>query len=167
MAKNRGIVPQGPASKIGDLLMVPLMYLVSGTFRESPQWTHRWNNTEIPSDSLRGMDSGTMAMAEGSPDSFSGPRRIRFHMPAFGGWRDYVVLEPSVDRKWYLGWTTAPDAGGGVSRIPLSGPVRALRGPNDMLFFGIDAETGKQIPIRIIGKGRIGNGGEFSRVKLL
>ncbi|NTW13808.1 MAG: hypothetical protein HGA31_02125 [Candidatus Moranbacteria bacterium] len=165
MKKKWNINPQGPLSRFGDLLMLPLMYLVSGTFRESPQWTHQWNNVHILPEAFRNLDHEMAVETDPIPDALPGRTGVRFHIPVFGGWRDYVVLAPERETRWRIGWQTGP--GGGASQIPLSGPVRMLRGPGPATFFGIDAKTGEQITIRIIGKGRIGDGGEFSKVKLL
>ncbi len=88
-----------------------------------------------------------------------------FHVPIFGGWRDYVVLSPySVNQEWHVGWIASDVCG--ISRIKLSGPVRMLLGPGDVEFFGIDME-GCQIPICKIGQGKIGDGGKYKRTPLL
>ena len=147
--------------------MVPIMYLVSGTLRESPQWTHHWNIMNFGPATFPTLNDDMTVTTDPIPEALPGRTLVRFHIPIFGGWRDYVVFEPCENRAWYLGWTIGPSAGGGASRILLSGPVRALRGPGSMCFFGIDADTREQIPIKLIGKGRIGDLGEFSKVKLL
>lgn len=157
----------GSLAKAADGLMIPLMYLVSGTFVEAPQRTHRWNIEEIPRAVFRDFDPELMVTVPGSSDSFDGPRRVRFHVPIFGGWREYAVLAPGSDGVWHPGWTTGGDAGGGVSRLRFRGPARVLRGPGDMFFFGLDAETGKQIPVRVIGQGRIGRGGKYAKADLV
>ncbi|KKQ46125.1 MAG: hypothetical protein US63_C0006G0002 [Candidatus Moranbacteria bacterium GW2011_GWC2_37_8] len=42
------IVPSlGWLAKLADILMVPLMYLISGTLKEVPQRGHRWNNVRL------------------------------------------------------------------------------------------------------------------------
>lgn len=162
------VKPIGWIAEVADMLMTPLMYLASGTLIEAPQRTHRWNIEELPRESFRRFDPDMMVIVPGSPDSFDGPRRVKFHVPIFGGWRDYAVIEPEVDvGVWHPGWTTGIDNGGGVSRLRFTDPIRVLKAFGDMYFFGIDAETGKQIPVRLIGEGRIGQGGEFSRVDLV
>lgn len=88
-------------------------------------------------------------------------------MPIFCGWTEYVVLEPASDIQgvWHVGWITVDVCG--VTRIELKGPVRLLLGPHSVLFFGIDAVTGKQIPIRDIGRGTIGDGCSFASLPLV
>lgn len=168
MSGTWNVKSMGWISKVADMLMTPLMYLASGTFSEAPQRTHRWNIEEIPKDVFGGFDPDMMATVPGIPGTFDGPRRVKFHVPIFGGWRDYAVIEPAVEvGAWHPGWTTGVDNGGGVSRLRFVGPARVLRASGDMYFFGIDAETGEQIPVRRIGEGRIGRGGEFSGVDLV
>lgn len=41
------IPPLGWKEYVGDALMFPLMLLASGTFFETPQRTHRWNNVKF------------------------------------------------------------------------------------------------------------------------
>ncbi|MEI6649814.1 MAG: hypothetical protein WCL23_00070 [Candidatus Moraniibacteriota bacterium] len=159
------ITPQGLLSKLADLLMVPLMYLVSGTIRESPQWTHRWNNVHFAPAAFPKLNDAMTVTTDPMPEALPGRTLVRFHIPILGGWKDYVVLVPERESRWHIGWNN--HLGGGVSRIVLSGPVRMLRGPGSATFFGIDADTGEQIPIRLIGTGRIGDLGGFAKVKLL
>jgi hypothetical protein len=89
-----------------------------------------------------------------------------FHMPIFGGWRDYVVLAPTEDTGWYVGWVVPYGGHCGISRIKLRGPVRMLKGPDPTTFFALRASDGKQILIRSIGAGSLGDRGFFSRLPL-
>ncbi len=86
------------------------------------------------------------------------------HLTRWGGWKDYVVLEPEFQGEWYVGWWTITSAG--VSRIPLTGAVRMLCGPQPTVFFGLNRE-GVQIPIRKVGNGRIGDRGTYRSLPLL
>ena len=88
-----------------------------------------------------------------------------FHIPLFGGWRDYVVVEPISlqGEEWYVGWVTGEV--NGVSRIPLKGAARLLRGRDDASFFGVNREGG-QIPLQQCGHGRIGVRGPYARIPL-
>jgi hypothetical protein len=91
---------------------------------------------------------------------------ILFHLPIFGGWRQYIVLAAEHHGKWHIGWST-PDQTA-VSRLALNAdePVRMLLGPGSVSFFAITAE-GFQIPLAMIGQGRIGDNGPHSKVTLL
>ena len=85
-------------------------------------------------------------------------------MTRFGAWREYVVLSPSSELEvWFVGWLTS-DAFA-VSQIPLYGPVRLLRGPNETNFFAVN-QQGEQIPIQLIGSGRTGDGSRYAKLPL-
>lgn len=151
--------------------MLPIMYLTQCTLREVPQRTHRWNNQKfVPNNSL---DKEAKVRVKGDTKAL----RTRwlgfvplFHIPIFGGWREYVVLEPLEDTvRWHVGWSIPTDArmnGYWISNIPQRGAVRMLRGPQSTCFFGI-TRRGRQIPLRIIGYGRIGAGGPYAKLPLL
>ncbi len=161
------VPPLGWLGRSADLLMIPLMYLVQASL-EAPQRTHVWNNLKLrtPEDRAK-LDTSRMCKVLGDGSAAApwlGMVPV-FHIPLLGGWRRYVVLEP-VSRdvsEWVPGWVS-PDVVG-VSRLYLKGPVRLLRGPSDALFFGID-QSGRQIELRIVGFGRIGDGGPFARLPL-
>lgn len=154
-------------AKLADILMVPLMYLISGTLKEVPQQGHRWNSVRLSQSDVDGLDKSIMVHCFGISDKVIHSRWIfLFHIPILGGWRNYVVLEPEKPgRDWYIGYQTNDIIG--VSRIRLTGRVRMLIGHGDVSFYGIDAEYHEQIAIREIGRGRIGEGGKFAKEKLL
>ena len=162
------ISPLGVWAQAGDALMVPVMYLVSGTFRETPQRTHNWNvqtcNTSsdsIPTQFLLpvpGKGNASARFVAGIPI---------FHIPIFGGWKDYVVLQPKESKgTWFVGWITEKRELQ-ISKIPLSGRVRLLLGPQEASFFGVDKQSGELILLECIGSGRIGEGGEYAQDILL
>jgi len=154
-----------------DALMHPLMVLLSGAPGESPQRTHRWNYSAyseeeqsslvgfLKKDEVVDMPANSQAC---TPHQFGLPF---LHLPQFGGWKDYVVLEPQKDVEWHVGWLT--DHSAGVSRLTLTGPVRMLLGPDPVMFFGVTDRTGTQLPLKKIWEGRIGDGGPFCRLPLL
>lgn len=160
--------PFGPVSKILDLLLTPLMYLVSGTFSESPQRSHAWHIKRLtPEEVASVQDSESLYFARDSRDRkrfvFGFPL---FHVPILGGWREYVVLKPvSKIDTWHVGWRL--DRKTEISRIPLQGPVRLLLGSEDVSFFGIDSKSGEQIRLEEFGRGMVGKGGEFAQMPLL
>jgi len=153
--------------KVLDVLFVPLMYLVSGTFKETPQRTHRWNNMKLRVADVRYFDQKEMIYVPGvkATSRWLGMMPL-FHLPILGGWRKYIVLQPTEDQihPWHIGWIAGDVVG--VSRIPLRGPVRVLRGPGDVRFFACTKE-GEQIDFVLTGTGTIGEGGEYKKVPLL
>ncbi len=149
-----------------DAMMRPIMYLLSGTFLESPQETHKWNKYSLRDVEVRCLSLPHMLFC----GKIAASKRWRygipvFHMPILGGWRRYVVLTPANPdvKEWYVGWI-AEDAQA-VSRLLLNGSVRLLRGDVDARFFGLDTD-GNQISVKTIGTGSIGDGGPFSRTPL-
>ncbi len=166
MTEKLRVRPLGLPARIADVLMIPIMYIVSGT-TEKPQRTHRWNNTKLAACDVEYLNLTDMVHCLGISDAGC---RFRWHIPAFhtpifGGWRDYVVLKPyEKEVEWHVGWIA--DDVVGVSRIKLRGPVRTLLGPGDGLFFGINAR-GVQVPIYLIGTGSIGKHNLHEQVPLL
>lgn len=153
--------------KVLDVVFIPLMYLVSGTFTEAPQRTHLWNNIKLRVADVGYFDSKHMVFVKGvkATSRWLGSIPI-FHLPILGGWRKYIVLQPTEDltRAWHIGWIAGDVVG--VSRIPLRGPVRVLRGPGDVRFFACTNE-GVQMKVVCIGCGVVGEGGEYKKVPLL
>ena len=90
------IEPQNTLSKVADMLMLPVMYVLQGTFKEMPQQTHRWNNLKFPLTELAYLRSEAMVTVSGDSTAVRrwwGPLPI-FHIPLLGGWSKFVVLEP-------------------------------------------------------------------------
>lgn len=163
------VPPLGWFARSADIIMVPIMYLLSGTLSEAPQRTHRWNNMKLTHADFEHLVNSMRV----NVDAVVGLNRRSFwgipifHLPIFGGWKNYVVLKPchEVLTWWHVGWSTKEACG--ITRINLKGPVRVLLGQSNVSFFGIHSETGEQIPIEVIGKGSIGDEGPFSRLPLL
>ena len=158
---------QSLLSKIGDWLMLPLMYLLQGTLREIPQRTHRWNNTKHKAADMTFLRGEMMVNESADMDAkqrWIGPLPL-FHMPIIGGWNEFVVLEPIVKQDiWFVGWV-AGDAIG-ISQIQLQDKVRVLRGQSTVQFFGIN-EHGEQIHLQKVGDGIVGNSKQFGSIPLL
>lgn len=166
MRAKISVSPIGNFAKILDFLMTPLMYLISGTFKEIPQRGHRWNNERLSRSDVELLDKSIMVHCEGIPSSMRSRWFFLFHIPIMGGWRNYVVLKPATGCLcWHIGYITSDMVG--VSQVKLSNIVRMLIGPDEVFFYGIDAVTNEQIPIKEIGRGYIGKSGPFSRELLL
>lgn len=156
------IDPQGVISRFADFLVMPIMFALSGTWTESPQQTHFWNNQHLNPEAVHHLDQELMVHCRGIPGEIA--NWPLFHMPILDGWRNYVVLDRQqydYSKPWHIGWTGKA----GISQIKLYGRVRMLIGPGDVSFFGIS--DGNQIKIRQIGTGRIGSGGPYSKIPLL
>lgn len=155
--------------RLGDILMTPLMYVINGTFRETPQRTHRWNNVRnIPAADIAHFDRNSMIHSPGNPQARLLRHRLLIHITILGSWRDYIVLKPipgiHSDQPWFIGWIHGDYFG--YSRIPLYQPVRILVGSDPVTFFGITS-LGDQISLQKIGEGEIGKGGPFACLPLL
>jgi hypothetical protein len=150
--------------KILDAILVPFMYLIAGTFKEKPQQTHKWNLREIKPEQLSSLDESLFVKVEGADSLIKRHWGILFHFPILGGWKHYVTLEAEkADEGWQIGWIGRKPE---VSAILLTGPVRVLRGPNGHNFFAVST-TGKQIRLRQIGEGKVGNNDPDSKFPLL
>ncbi len=160
------IPPLGWTAKLADICMVPIMWLLSGAPLERPQRTHFWNNCKFDPQHFEELHPFIkMVYTDGDPATIS-QGWFRFHLPLFGGWRKYIVIEPKAANtdKWRIGWCVADESNIpvllGISRIELRGSVRVLRGKRNTLFFGI-SEEGWQVPLTCVGTGVIGKGGPF------
>lgn len=167
MAVTIEVVPLTWYERLGDLLMIPIMYLLSGTLWERPQQTHRWNWQTVSFADRKELNQAQCCSAAPDWQACARGSSPRFHLPLLGGWRRYVVLEPSGTEEWHVGWVILYTKESGLSRICLSGPVRMLLGPEPVNFFAVRASDGKQVPLRVIAMGRTGDRGPFCRVSFL
>jgi hypothetical protein len=146
------------------------MYVVSGTFRESPQRTHHWNNLHLDPADVKQMREEDMVFTFGD-DNAKERGVVHFHLPILGGWKEYIVLqEHAHGEPWHVGWITEDKNGNprvGVSRIPIRGPLRVLRGDMPCKFFGICGTTSLQIHISQLGAGRVKGGDLWRKLPLL
>ena len=163
------VEPLGKIQKALDWLMIPVMHLLMffqvGSFYESPQQTHRWNNRKLNSRQTQMLSEDYMVHRHGVHGSMSSPSLLR-HIPGTG-WKHYAVLEPRYANVslWYVGWVE-PNGNGGVSRISVKRQVRMLVGKDKVRFFGI-SPSGFQIPLKEVGRGVLGKNSEYFHVPLL
>lgn len=159
------IIPLNLAERVANFLMVPFMYLLSGTI-ERPQETHRWNNAVLANEDVAYLKQRGMIRCPPIPSSRRWLGKIPiFHMPIIGGWKKYIVVKKNhydFD-EWYVGWICQDVTG--ISRIPLRGPVRLLLGPKSVTFFGIRPD-GSQVKLEKIGNGSIGDGKKWRKYPL-
>lgn len=155
------IKPLGFIERLIDFLFIPIMYVVAGNFMEKPQQTHLWNRKKLSLEEVDSLDQSLSTVVHGVVTKVERHGGVRFHMPIIGGWRDYVVLSPENPLEgWYVGWHTSDNSG--VSRIKLSTPVRMLISPSDINFFAFSNDGG-QISIKEIGRGKVGDGSDYSK----
>jgi hypothetical protein len=154
-------------ARFGNVAMIPLMYALSGTFREKPHKNQTWDVQRFtPIESAR-LDVDLMLPFEGVEGAVECHSRwsIGPFIPFLHGWRDYVVLRPSCEGEWHVGWVVTDERREtAISRIPLVGDVRMKLGPGRVSFFGINGH-GVQIRIQGVGKGRTGDRGPFCKVQ--
>lgn len=125
-----------------DFLLVPVMWVFSGFKLEFPQETHRWHMQNISCDKVR--VKGVEIM--GDDKSRVGTRAPFIHMPAFGGWRNYIILEAEgFSDYWFVGWKKKfLDGRKEVCQIQKlrihSAYIEVLKGIPDSkkYFFGVD-----------------------------
>lgn len=156
------VKPLGTLARLADAFMYPFMklliFLQSGSYKESPQRTHFWNNQKYSKSVIESkLDTFLMAYCKGIFEEIPAQSLFR-HLY----WSHYVVLQPAVKvDSWYVGWIMPGSDEAGVSRILIKRKVRMLMGPGDTQFFGIDAATGKQISLRRPVRGRLGQKGSL------
>ena len=158
------VPPRGGFAILADRLALLIMRKLAPK-GDSPQLTHFWNNMKVGHAALEHLDSSLMVACDGDREAVRrrGWWDLRFHL---GGWKQYVVLEPSEYRDlWHVGWRTAH--GGGASQLPLYSRVRMLIGPDTVEFFGVKAGSFGQIKLRKVGERRLGDKGPFCDVPQL
>jgi hypothetical protein len=159
--------PLGVFARFLDIIMVPCMYIVSGTYKEAPQQTHVWNNTKLSLGETTFLRKSDMVFCEGKPYAIKRmwALDVRFHIPIMGGWRDYIVVSPASHESWHIGWVSADTAS--VSRIKVTGPIRMLLSSESISFFAISSRNGGQILLKKSGTGCIGDNGPYCHLPLL
>lgn len=155
-----------------DYLMIPIMWILSGFKNDSPQETHHWHMQEIDPNLVP--DKVGIAVMGDDKSKFKGRSPIGLnHMPIFGGWTNYVILQANgIAGHWHVGWKVKFLAKGKkdiceIHKLKIyDDKIKVFKGINDSkkIFFGLD-EAGKFIPLKIVGKGTLGDG-KFNKVRL-
>ena len=170
---NMGKITVSPLpwyTHVYDILMVPVMFALRGFRTDSLQETHVWHIQLVgPKDIDRKL---TIAGASADNSRYDGHFSFLFHAPIFGGWKNYSVYE--VDQQYtpfHIGWIGSNMRTGttecAVQRLPIFDTrIRMLDGTPSMQtsFFAVGS-TGKQIPLRCVGHGRLGDG-QYLSVRL-
>lgn len=166
------IEPLGRFGLFANKAMIPIMRWCAGrdAKNESPRQTHFWNRHVLGikfADSISKHSDKMVLVTRNTSAKTVLP--FISHIPRWGGWKDYIVIEPfnfmEKENGWYVGWIYEKSVC--VSRIKLTSGVRLLKLPEDCFVFGISHSTGFQIYLMTVGFGTIGKGGKYSSTPLL
>ena len=156
--------------RIFDFLLIPLMFFLSGFHFELPQETHKWH-MQIANCSIVDESKGIKVIGD-DKSRFSNSTPLN-HMPIFGGWKNYVILEASgYSNYWNVGWklkyvdSKRPDKCE-IHKLRINSPyIKLLKGISDSekVFFGLN-EKGEYVKLKIVGNGVLGDG-QFPKVRL-
>lgn len=148
--------------RIGDVLMIPIMWLLAGFHPHKIQETHRWHTwRHLTSNDIDKKKALLLKKKDGTGVS----KRLWFwfHVPILGGWKKYIVVGPKKNvASFRIGWAIENNGTFeeiAIHKLPIyNNAVRLLYGPsnNTVVFFAIDAE-GKQIDITQKGSGTLGD----------
>lgn len=157
--------------RVLDYLLFPLMWILCGCKFELPQETHRWHmrnyhHIDVPKNkSVR---------IEGDDKSKRSVKGFPFyHIPLFGGWKNYVILEvEDFGSFWNLGWIVEFKDHSKSDRYQVQASriygrfIKVLKGINDSdkIFFAIKKD-GSFANIKLIDHGRLGEG-KYRSVRL-
>ena len=153
-----------------DYLLAPAMWVL-GKFKPPLMETHPWHMQNIHCD-LVPDDIGEKVIGQ-DPSRYDFDDWGLFHMPLFGGWKNYLVLEAKDFKKyWRVGWKVLFfDKQKGqvcqVHKLKIYQPrIILLTGINDSekIGFGVN-DSNQLIPVKIVGKGVLGDG-RFPGVRL-
>lgn len=146
-------------------IMIPLMYVLQGALRESPQTTGLFSRRRFPKNVWQPDKTKTVKVTVAKTS------RKKCWLgfipkPEFCGERAYVVLKPSDNtRKWYAGRKFA-DGTVIVSAVPVYGEVRVLVRGTSCCHFGV-THVGSQVPLEQVGVGITRHGGPYAKLPLL
>ena len=140
------------------------MFVLRGFKFDSLQETHPWHAYQInPKD----VDFRLAVATHGTDTTwYRGRSAFLFHAPILGGWKQFSVYE--VDRAnvpFHIGWVMYEGRSGklieaAIHKLPIRDThIRTLDGPPSFHghFFAVDT-NGRQVPLRVTGRGRLGDG---------
>lgn len=153
--------------RVFDYVLLPFMVILGGFKKDVVQQTHAWHCKNIDpkkidltkSVEVKGSDSSKYENTGGIFKHLG-----LFHMPIFGGWKNYIVLE-SKESPWYVGWLSCEFSQ--LHCLPIKGnKVKVLTGKKGTktLFFGVNQNV-EQVIIKSVAEGKLGDG-EFNKVPL-
>ena len=161
--------------RVLDYLMVPLMWVVSCAPFERPQESHLWHAQRLNLEAIDNIDVKSSITLRGNDTSkIINGSGLSFHVPLIGGWRNYIVLEVQPDiSKWHIGWvvrnfTTGEIVRSELHKLPLTKKrVRMLIGTPTRItmFFAVDTD-GNQLPLKVTGRGSMGDGSKYRHIRL-
>ena len=141
------------------------MFLIGGFKKDSLQESHQWHCQPIRPEEI---DESLCVSVEGDDRSSCKNKLFplpRFHMPIFGGWKNYVILEVEPNNSaWHVGWIFLQYPRGFSPRHSvhkkkiIENRIRVLKLPNGhhTMFFAI-SDSGTQLSIKIVGEGVLGD----------
>lgn len=149
--------------RILDYIMIPVMWGLCGFYFEKPQETHPWHMRKFPKIEIPKNKKIEIIGKDKSKHTNKG--RLLFHVPLFGGWKDYIILEAKgFDKYWQIGWIIEfydnSEALYQVQALPIfESKIKLLTGINDSkkTFFGLD-KKGNFVDLKQIDSGKIGDG---------
>jgi hypothetical protein len=156
--------------RILDYLLMPAMW-VFAKFKPPLMETHPWHMQNIHYDLIPKSIGKNMVGNDPSPYDFNSFGL--FHIPIFGGWKNYTVFEAKdFDKYWRIGWKidfydSKKIRVCQVQRLKIyDSQVALLTGIDDSkkLIFGIN-DKNEPMELEIVGKGILGDG-RFPRVRL-
>jgi hypothetical protein len=155
------------SASIADQIMWPLMFVLGGLKRDSVQETHFWHNQSIDRSEINSLLS--VVVSGDDERAIVKTNRIfpfpMFHVPIFGGWRNYVVLQVQSDISyWHVGWIHRTCTSGSrlletVQRLRIIEPrVKVLTQPIGFVteYFAI-GPLGEQLPLAVVDHGVLGD----------
>lgn len=153
-----------------DYLLTPAMWVING-FKTPLMETHPWHPQNIHCDLIPD-DIGKKTIGQ-DPSRFSFDTLGLIHMPIFGGWKNYLVLEAEdFDQFWRVGWKVSyldPEKGRfcQIHKLKIYGPrIKVLAGNDETEGIGFGLNDGhKLIPLKIVEEGVLGDG-QFKGVRL-
>lgn len=152
------IKPLNPFWKVLDITMAPFMWIIGGFKNQSLQETHRWHTQEINPNEI---DKSLGVKVVGTEDTkILGHFLGVFHMPIFGGWKNYIIFNANTEEIWHIGWLCYGKSESEyefcqIQRLKLKNPlVKVLSGPKDQItyFFALN-EKGNQIKLEKVAEG--------------